>query len=209
MQNSAKVLRGHCTQTHTKIKIHKDLKLIKLLQRSAFIFVLLTFAVIGIAYVLPSSFEVSREITIDKAPQVVYSILADLEKWKPWDPWQKNDPGLSLSVTHRTQSGMKGKWLRDGRPEGTITLEKIIPDSRAEIFLQKGNEPKRKLVFDLKDLGGKTRLTWTVTGENGMYPIGNIFATQMDKYVGPIYEQALLQLKAYSEAAQPPTPSGK
>ena len=68
--------------------------------------------------------------------------------------------------------------------------------------LETAREPSRELEFTLQNLGSKTRLRWTVSGKNGLYPLGNIFALQMNKYVGPNYEEALGKLKGYIESQQ-------
>ena len=175
--------------------------MIKLLKRSAIIFLVMTLLFIGVSACLPSSFEVSRETIIDRSPTHVYAMIKDLEKWKPWDPWQSKASGLTLSVTQRTTAGMQGEWLRDGSSEGTITLVESIPNKELSISIRRGTDLERKLVFELKDMGKKTRLKWTVTGENAMYPIGNLFALQMDSRIGPTYELALQNLKQYAETS--------
>ena len=62
----------------------------------------------------------------------------------------------------------------------------------------------RILAFTLEDLGQKTRLTWAIDGQNSMQPIGNWFGLGMDKYLGPMYEQGLSNLKALAETGKLP-----
>jgi len=190
-----------CPETSTKIKAQEDLTLIKLLKRSAIIFVGMMLLFFGAGACLPSSFEVSRESIIDRDPAYVYAIIKDLDKWKPWDPWQSKASGMTLSVTQRTPKGMEGEWLREGIREGRIKLVETTPDKRLDISIRRGNDLERKLVFELKDMGNKTRLKWTVSGANPMYPIGNLFALQMDSRIGPTYELALQSLKQYAETS--------
>ena len=156
------------------------------------------------ASLLPSTFEVSRETTIARSPAQIYAILSDLQQWKDWDPWQSSDAELKLRIKASGTTGMEGEWLREEVLEGKISLTRTTEAKRIDISFQRGGDPQRNLVFELKDLGNKTRLKWTVHGENGMYPFGNLFALQMEQYVGPVYEEALRKLKAYAES-QPVT----
>ena len=174
--------------------------MLQLLRRAVLIFVILGGAVFGLATLLPDSFEVSREITIDRPPEVVYAVIADLSRWRSWDPWQAKEPALTLSVLESSDTTTDARWLRNGVEDGKITLRQTDKPTRLEMTLETSREPPRELEFKLQNLGGKCRLQWTVKGKNGLYPLGNIFALQMNKYVGPTYEEALTKLKAYVES---------
>ena len=60
--------------------------------------------------------------------------------------------------------------------------------------------------FKLEDLGGRTQITWTLTGENRWKPIGNLFGMGMESYLGPIYQTGLDNLKTVSEGGVLPEP---
>ena len=174
--------------------------MLQLLRRAALIFVILGVAVFGLATLLPDSFEVSREITIDRTPEAVYAVISDLTRWRSWDPWQAKEPGLTLSVLKSTGKTIDARWLRHGVEDGKISVQQTDRPRKLNMTLETSREPPRELEFTLQNLGGKCRLQWTVKGKNGLYPLGNIFALQMNKYVGPTYEEALTKLKAYVEA---------
>ena len=174
--------------------------MLQLLKRAGLIFFILGAAVFGFAAMLPDTFEVSREITIERSPEVVYAAISDLSKWRSWDPWQAKEPSLTLAIIESNAEETKAKWLRNELEDGRITLRRTQPPVRLEMLLETPREPARELEFTLQNLGSKTRLQWTVSGKNGLYPLGNIFALQMNKYVGPNYEEALGKLKAYIES---------
>ena len=174
--------------------------MLQLLRRAALIFALLGVAVFGFAALLPDSFEVSREITIDSPPEVVYAIISDLSRWRSWDPWQAKEPAMTLSVLKTTGATTDAQWLRRGIPDGKITLQRTEIPRVLNMTLETSREPLRELEIRLQNLGGKSRVQWTVSGKNGLYPLGNIFALQMNKYVGPNYEEALTKLKGYIES---------
>lgn len=176
--------------------------MLQLLRRAGLIFLILGAGVFGFAAMLPDSFEVSREITIERSPEVVYATIADLSKWRSWDPWQAKEPSLTLSVLKSDGEETQARWLRNNVEDGRITLRRTRPPIQLEMTLETVREPARQLEFILQNLGGKTRLKWTVSGKNGLYPLGNIFALQMNKYVGPNYEEALGKLKVYIESQE-------
>lgn len=177
--------------------------MLQLLRRAALIFAILGVAVFGFAALLPDSFEVSREITIDRPPETVYRIIADLSRWRSWDPWQAKEPALTLSVLKTTGTRTDARWLRRGVEDGKIIIEQTERPHVLNMTLETSREPLRELEFRLQNLGGKSRLKWTVKGKNGLYPLGNIFALQMNTYVGPNYEEALSKLKVYVESQDP------
>tara|TARA_B100000674_G_scaffold458141_1_gene434118 strand:+ start:167 stop:652 length:486 start_codon:yes stop_codon:yes gene_type:complete len=159
----------------------------------------MTLAVFFIATLLPSSFEVSRETTIEKPAHVVYAALADLSTWKHWDPWQSEDNKLSIRIVSQTAEETKAVWLNEGAEAGQINLRIRVPNQELAIAIETLRVPPRLLSVRLQNLGGKTRVHFTVKGENGLYPLGNIFALQMEKYVGANYEEALNKLKTHLE----------
>jgi uncharacterized protein YndB with AHSA1/START domain len=181
--------------------------MLQLLRRAALIFVILGVAVFGFATLLPDSFEVSREITIDRPPETVYAVISDLSRWRSWDPWQAKEPALTLSVLKTTGTTTDARWLRQGFEDGKISVQQTDRPHRLNMTLETSREPPRELEFTLQNLGGKCRLKWTVKGKNGLYPLGNIFALQMNKYVGPTYEEALSKLKTYVESQDTATPN--
>jgi effector-binding domain-containing protein len=63
-------------------------------------------------------------------------------------------------------------------------------------------ESKNKVDFDLAPAGDSTKVTWTMTAENGfMGRVMSVFMN-MDKMVGPDFEKGLAKLKTMSEADQ-------
>ena len=151
------------------------------------------------ATLLPSSFEISREVIVEKPVRTVHASLSDLSQWSKWDPWQTRESGAGLKVLTQNESETKAVWLRDGQESGRITLKATTQETQLTIIIETPRVPQRTLLIQLQDLGGKTRVTWQVSGENGMYPLGNIFALQMEKYVGANYEDALKKLKQHLE----------
>ena len=171
----------------------------QLFKRAALCFALLAVMVYVIGALLPSTFHVSRERTISVSLSRVSSVLSDLSKWAPWDPWQNSETNLKLEVSKNANGLWIGRWLKDGVEHGRVIQQPQQSKNTIEYNLERSGEPLRHLRFELQDLGMNTRVTWTVSGKNKFYPIGNIFAVQMEKYVGPVYEKGLNSLKKHLE----------
>ena len=94
-------------------------------------------------------------------------------------------------------------WV--GPNSGQGHLETIASAARTharfKLSVAQQEEP-RFLDFKCEDLGGKTRVTWTMSGANSMRPIGNYFGLGMDRYIGPMYEQGLTNLKSLVETGK-------
>ena len=171
----------------------------QLFKRAALCFALLAVIVYAIGAWLPSTFNVSRERTISVPLKRVSDVLVDLSKWAPWDPWQNSETDLKLEISRNARGLWVGRWLKDGIEHGRVIQQPQLSKNTIEYNLERSGEPLRRLRFELQDLGMNTRVRWTVSGKNKFYPIGNIFAVQMEKYVGPVYERGLDNLKKHLE----------
>ena len=56
---------------------------------------------LGIGFMLPSSFSVERSLIIEAKPTAIYPWVANLKKWPRWDPWGKADKDLADKVRAR------------------------------------------------------------------------------------------------------------
>ena len=45
----------------------------------------------------PDSFRVARSASIQAAPDKVFALINDLQRWKGWSPWERMDPELRRS----------------------------------------------------------------------------------------------------------------
>ncbi|MFM2420406.1 MAG: hypothetical protein RL385_5129, partial [Pseudomonadota bacterium] len=57
----------------------------------------------GIAYAVsrqPDTFRVTRTLTLQAPPAVIFGLVNDFQNWRSWSPWEGLDPALQ-----RTYSG--------------------------------------------------------------------------------------------------------
>ena len=162
--------------------------------------------VFGIAFFLPSTFHVERTLIIETAPDKPFSWINDLEKWPKWDPWTRADPNIEHIVEGTPGEAQVQKWKGPRSSDGKLVIVESRVNQLVAIDMYTPDTPEpRRLTFTFQDLGGRTKLTWAIDGANTIQPIGNWFGLGMDKYLGPMYEQGLSNLKALAETgALPP-----
>jgi hypothetical protein len=160
---------------------------------------------IGIGFALPSTFHVERTLVVNAAPSKVFAWLNDLTKWPTWDPWTRADPDIKHRYEGAPGVGHTQTWR--GPRSGTGRLEIVTSRHPTEVRVELKTDKigaVRLLTFTLQDLGSKTKLTWVINGENNMRPIGNWFGLGMNRYLGPMYEQGLSNIKALTETGKLP-----
>jgi len=155
----------------------------------------------------PGQFRVERSAVVAAPPERVYARIADLHAWEGWSPWAKLDP--KMKTTYGGPDGQVGAtyhWLGDDKVgEGRMTLTELLPFRRVTVRLEflKPFAATNQTVFELAPDAAGTRVTWSMSGENGA--LGKLFTLfmDMDKTVGGDFEKGLAALKAQAEAAAP------
>jgi uncharacterized protein YndB with AHSA1/START domain len=119
----------------------------------------------------PSKMGVSRKVTIDKEPEVVYRYLADIRKWQDWDPWFAMDSTQTRNYNGSVRSNDYGFSWKSSHPalkSGTVQVldlkvnEEVSFDMDLEIANQKSAGHG---LFTLNAQGSQTVLTWSMISE--------------------------------------------
>ena len=159
----------------------------------------------GIGFALPGDFHVERALVINVPPGKVFPWVNDLNQWPKWDPWSRADPDIRHSYTGQAGVGHSQMWVGPKSGQGSLSIVESKAAAHVKLALKTPNLSKpRYMTFTLEDLGGRTRLKWAIDGENSLKPIGNWFGLGMDRYLGPMYEQGLSNLKALNETGKLP-----
>ena len=154
---------------------------------------------------LPGSFSVERATVIQKSPPAIFAYLGDLEKWREWDPWSDSDPSLKFSYSGAVGLNQSQSWTSRRSGEGTLTVTSIDAPKTIGLRIDAGGDrPPRLMRIKLEDIGGSTRVTWSVEGENRWKPLGNLLGLGMASYLGPIYDRGLTNLKSVCETGKRP-----
>ena len=150
-----------------------------------------------------NTFTVARTTTVDASADRIYPHLADFHAWRAWSPWEEVDPDLERSYSG-PDSGTGARYAWSGnRKAGQGSMEIVRADepSRLDIHLsfEKPFRSSNETVFTLTDTGGRTEVTWTMTGPLTLSGrLMGIFMS-MDKLVGKDFEKGLAKLKTLTE----------
>jgi hypothetical protein len=153
----------------------------------------------------PADFRVSRSATVAVPPAEVFLQVNDLHNMNAWSPWLEPDPNIKLTYDGpEAGTGAAYSWTGNSQVgEGRLTIVDSRPHDLIRIKLDfvRPFKSTADTEFTFQDEGGKTLVTWTMTGRK-------IFVTKlfglfmsMDKMVGGNFEKGLATLKARVEAA--------
>lgn len=158
--------------------------------------------VLGIAALLPDTYEVRRSIVIQSDPATLTARLADLGSRESWIPWKDDEPTATFRSTGAPgQPGSTFSWNGTSIGSGTVTLLEVR--GTQEIATRVDFErPMPMVVSDRFALapapGGGTIVTWTNSGPLD-WPMGRLFGLVADAVVGGDYERGLAKLKRVAE----------
>ena len=163
------------------------------------VIVALVILLIIVAANKPDAFRIERQITINAAPEKIFSIINDFHKWTLWSPWEKMDPDMS-----RTYSGCDAgvgsiyEWSGNKKVgQGRMELVEAEAFTRIFILLEfiKPFAAKNTAEFVLQAQGENTKVTWAMEGKHQF--ISKVMCTfmNMDKMVGKDFEEGLRNLQ--------------
>lgn len=159
----------------------------------------------GFVATRPARFRVSRSRTIAAPPAVVHGLIDDFHKWPAWSPWEKRDPALTREYSGSAAGpGASYAWRGNKQVgEGRMTITDSRPPHSITIKLEfiKPFPATNTTQFDFTPTGTGTQVSWTMSGEHSF--MGKAFAAfmNMDKMVGPDFEQGLANLDAAATTA--------
>ena len=169
-----------------------------------YILLALVLLVIVLALIAPKSYAVSRKITIDKPLTEVYSYLKYLKNHDDWSPWQERDPEMNKSYTGTDgEVGFISAWESDHKQVWSGEQEIVGLDENKEIrthlrFL-KPFKSESDAYIRVNNDSGNTKVTWGFSGNNKFPMSIMMLFMNMEKAVGPDFEQGLAKLKSVLE----------
>lgn len=182
-------------------------KILMILAGVVLVLVIICGAIIAFA---PTSYDVSREITIERPRSEVFDYVKLTRNQKEWGPWMKMDPNTKLSYEGTDGTvGFVSKWDSE-HPEvgaGEQKIVKIVDGERIDVEL------KFLKPFETTSLGytvlesegdNKTKVRWGFEGD--MPRPMNVFLLFMDfdKEAGGEFEKGLASLKEILEKQESP-----
>ncbi len=165
---------------------------------------LATLLVVVVGFILPSSYTVSRTVTINADPVHIHTFVGDLEQWPAWTPWVKADPTIVVTFGDKTTGvGAHQSWTGDGGG-GELTFTRSDPTWGVAYDMSLGDgkyntESTMEYIHD----GGTTDVVWTMRGDLGHNPFNRYFGLMMGPMIGPMFEDGLNRLKLAAEKEVP------
>ncbi|MNK04332.1 Polyketide cyclase / dehydrase and lipid transport [compost metagenome] len=160
-------------------------------------------AILIFATTKPDNFRVERSTTIKAAPEKVFALINDFQRWTSWSPYEKKDPGMKRTYSGAA-SGIGAIYEWDGDKnvgKGLMEITEATPSSRIVIKLDflAPFEAHNTAEFTLQAQGDSTQVTWAMYGPaNFISKLMSVFFS-MDKMVGDDFAIGLANLKAAAE----------
>ncbi|MGB8598748.1 MAG: SRPBCC family protein [Burkholderiales bacterium] len=160
-------------------------------------------AILIYASTRPDSFRVERATIINAPPEKVFPIINDFHAWEGWSPWEKLDPNVKRSYDG-AGSGVGAKYAWAGNKqlgEGKMEIIESTPYTHIglNIYFIKPMQAQNKIDFTLERQGGATKVVHAMHGPSPFISKLMSLVFNMEKMVGPKFEEGLASIKAIAE----------
>jgi uncharacterized protein YndB with AHSA1/START domain len=169
----------------------------------AAVLVLAVAVILVYAATRPGSFAVQRSASIKAAPDRIFALINDLDRWAEWSPYERKDPAMKRARSG-PPSGKGAVYAWDGNKDvgkGRMEIVEAARPSAVTINLafEKPFEGHNVVVFTLEPRGDATAVTWAMRGRSPFIAkLIGIFI-DMDAMIGKDFEAGLANLKAIAE----------
>jgi uncharacterized protein YndB with AHSA1/START domain len=167
------------------------------------IIAVLVVAVLIYAATRPDSFRIERSTSIKAPPEKIFSLLNSFHQWEAWSPWEKVDPAIKRTYSG-AESGRGAVYAWQGNKnigQGRMEIVESTPNSRLVIKIDflKPFEAHNTVEFTLAPQGDSAKVTHAMFGPSPFISkvMGLFF--NMEKMVGPKFEEGLASVKALAE----------
>ena len=161
-------------------------------------------ALVVLVAVQPSQFRYSRSRTMAVAPGAVFPLVNDFHKWDAWSPWAKIDPACKNTFSGaESGNGAVFSWAGNnevGEGRMTITESRPVELIRLDLEFVKPMAGLAVTEFTFKPEGGKTTVTWTMTGENNFVGKAMSLVMNCEKMCGEQFDKGLESIEKAAAA---------
>ncbi len=164
----------------------------------AIIVIVLLLGFIAAAQSRPDTFSVTRKAAIAAPVADVFAQVNDLHKWDAWSPWAKLDPNAKNIHSGAPEGvGAVFSWSGNNKVgEGTMTITDSKPNEliRIKLEFRRPFAATNAVEFTFTPEGGKTLVTWSMSGRNNFMSKAMGLVMNCDDMIGKQYEKGLSQL---------------
>jgi uncharacterized protein YndB with AHSA1/START domain len=161
----------------------------------------LVVAVVALAVVValqPGEFRVSRSAVIAAPPAAVFAQVNDLHNFQTWNPFARMDP-QARNTFEGPAAGVGASMAWSGNSqigEGRMTITESRPGERVRIRLDfvRPFVSTSLAEFTFVPEGGRTAVTWSMTGQKSFVAKAIHLVMSMDRMVGGQFQQGLAAL---------------
>ena len=170
--------------------------MLRILTYSAVAIVGLLVVLALMAYLLPRTVHVERQIRVEAPPEDVFAQVNSLRAWNAWSPWEQRDPSMDSRFEGPDVGvGATHHWASSESGSGRQTIVGSEPPHRIETDLDFGAQGTARSMWTFERAGSGTVVTWGIDADMGNSPIGR----WMGLMVGTDFEAGLTNLKTVVE----------
>lgn len=166
---------------------------------------------VGVGFLLPSTYLVTRSGVIEAPPAEVYHEVATLKRWDEWSAWStREDAELKYTYSGpETGQGSKMEWTSAKMGSGSMELTAADPAQGIEYELKMEGNSLGFGQVQLEPQEGGTKVTFSMECNFGNDLIGRYFAFALnfDKMLGDDFVKCLDGLRAKLSAKSAPMPA--
>lgn len=153
----------------------------------------------------PANFRVSRAAVLAAPTPAVFAQVNDFHKWLNWSPWEGIDPDLRRSYEGAPSGvGAAYSWAGNNKVgSGRMTILESNPNELIVLRLEflKPFKATNRTEFSFSAQGGKTSVSWTMTGTNDFMAKGFHMMMNIDRMIGGEFEKGLAKLEKAAQSA--------
>jgi uncharacterized protein YndB with AHSA1/START domain len=154
--------------------------------------------IVAVPFALPSSKTVTRSRFVAAAPETLFAAASSTSGYQVFNPYKDMDANLKVKPFGPEAGVGAGFAFESKDGKGTSTISAVDANKSITYQIDLGFMGKPVQVIELTPENGGTRVTWSVTSQFGLNPMGRVFGLFMDGMLGPHYELGLKNMDRIS-----------
>ena len=113
---------------------------------------------------IPKDYSVSKELVINAPLNTVHQQVEEMDGWYRWTVWKEDTPPAGENPAQMESGIGSGAYFSGNAGSGwfIITSSSAIDGFEYTIISDSGD--KAKAIITFSDVGGSTKVTWTISG---------------------------------------------
>ncbi|MBS0313986.1 MAG: SRPBCC family protein [Burkholderiales bacterium] len=162
----------------------------------------LMIVLIAAGFLLPEHYRVERGVSIAAPPPRVFALVAEQRDWRRWSLWHQRDPDMQFNYSGPdAATGATVTWQSRSEGNGRMQWRAVDGNRRIDYELTIGDTKPAAGEITFAPEGDGTRVTWTLQGDVGVYPVFRWLGLVMGRVIGPDLDVSLNNLKKLAETA--------